>query len=226
MVAGSAKWLAERFYQLKTGYCCTGDYLHWTKSQPTAQCWWCPHPRQTREHLLTGCPKWRKQQRTLWKEVRKETGKGRRWWNDHEPFADRRCSQAVLNFLTSTEVGKTVPAVEEDARSEASEWELQERAEREEERRAEAEALGIEEEEHPLFLPTPPLHGIGGRGVGGVFSFVLFFSRFLGGLGGGHKGSLHCAALRGLRPGNGLYPRHDLDRSHTSYDKTKKKKKI
>ena len=45
------------------------------------------------------------------------------------------------------------------------------------------------------------------------------------GPGGGHKGSLHCAALRGLRPGNGLYPRHDLDRSHTSNDKTKKKKK-
>ena len=155
MVAGSAKWLAERFYQLKTGYCCTGDYLHWTKSQPTAQCWWCPHPRQTREHLLTGCPKWRKQQRALWKEVRKETGKGRRWWNDHEPFADRRCSQAVLNFLASTEVGKTVPAAGEDARSEASEWELRERAEREEERRAEALGRGMEREEHPLFLPTP-----------------------------------------------------------------------
>ena len=57
-----------------------------------------------------------------------------------------------------------------------------------------------------------------------MFSFVLFFSRFLGGPGGGHKGSLHCAALRGLRPGNGLYPRHDLDRSYTSNDKKKEKK--
>ena len=63
----------------------------------------------------------------------------------------------MLNFLASTEVGKTVLAAEEDARSEASEWELRERAERGEERRAEAEALGAEEEEeHPLFLPTPP----------------------------------------------------------------------
>jgi len=58
-----------------------------------------------------------------------------------------------------------------------------------------------------------------------VFSFVIFSSYVLGGPGGGHKGSLHCAALRGRRPGNGLYPRHDLDRSHTSNDKTKKKKK-
>ena len=88
----------------------------------------------------------------------KETGKGRRWWKAHELFADRRCSQAALNFLASTEVGKTVPAADEDARSEASEWELRERAEREEERRAEAETLGrgMEREEHPLFLPTPP----------------------------------------------------------------------
>jgi hypothetical protein len=43
---------------------------------------------------------------------------------------------------------------EEDAQSEASEWELRERREMEEERRAEAEELGGEVEE-PLFLPTP-----------------------------------------------------------------------
>jgi len=37
-VAGSTKRLASRFYQLKTGHCRTGQYLHWTKSRPTAQC--------------------------------------------------------------------------------------------------------------------------------------------------------------------------------------------
>ena len=59
----------------------------------------------------------------------------------------------------------TVPAAEEDARSEASEWELRERAEREEERRAEAEALGrgMEREGHPLFLPTPPFMALAGE---------------------------------------------------------------
>jgi len=70
------------------------------------------------------------------------------------------------------EVGKTVPAVEEDARSEASEWEIRERAEREEERRAEVVALGMEVEELPLFLPTPPLHG--GGGVGDGHEFPIF----------------------------------------------------
>jgi len=159
-VAGSAKRLAARFYQLKTGHCRTGEYLHWTTARPTPQCWWCPHPRQTREHLLKGCPKWRKQQRVLWKEVWKETGKGRARLKAHELFGEPGASQAVLEFLSSTEVGKTVPAAEvgedEDAGSEASEWELRERAEREEERRA--EELGAEdegEEEHGLFLPTP-----------------------------------------------------------------------
>jgi len=51
-------------------------------------------------------------------------------------------------------VGRLVPA-EEDAGSEASEWELRERRERGEERRVEAEELGAESEEQPLFLPTP-----------------------------------------------------------------------
>jgi hypothetical protein len=60
-VAGSTKRLAARFHQLKMGHTRTGEYLHWTKSRPPAQCWWCPHPRQTREHLLKGYPGWRKQ---------------------------------------------------------------------------------------------------------------------------------------------------------------------
>ena len=53
----------------------------------------------------------------------------------------------------TTDVARLVPA-EEDAVSEASEWELRERREREEERRAEAEELGAEREEQPLCLPT------------------------------------------------------------------------
>jgi len=65
----------------------------------------------------------------------------------------------VLNFLSSTDVGKTVPVVEEGAESEVSEWELWERVEREAEWRAEEpNTEGVEEAggEHQLFLPTPP----------------------------------------------------------------------
>ena len=93
-VAGSAKRLAARFYQLKTGHARTGEYLHWTKARPTAQCWWCPHPKQTREHLLKGCPRRRKQQKARWKEVWEETGGGRFRWKAHELFAEQSCSQA------------------------------------------------------------------------------------------------------------------------------------
>jgi len=157
-VAGSTKRLAARFYQLKTGHCLTGEYLHWTKSRPTPQCWWCRCPRQTRHHLLKRCPRWKKEQRTLWEEVYKETGRGRERWKAHELFAESACSQSVLDFLSSTEVGKIAPAEkEDDAESEASERELRERAEQEEEKRAEelvAEDVG-DGGEHRLFLPTP-----------------------------------------------------------------------
>ena len=51
-----------------------------------------------------------------------------------ELLADERCSQAVLDFLATTDVSRTAgPPVaneEDDAASEASEWEAQERAER------------------------------------------------------------------------------------------------
>jgi len=52
VVAGSAKRHASKFYQLKTGHCLTGQYLNWTKSRPTPQCWWCASGTQTRDHLF------------------------------------------------------------------------------------------------------------------------------------------------------------------------------
>ena len=116
---------------------------------------------QTRDHLLKECPKWKDQQKVLWKEVWKETEKRKWQWKAHKLFADARCSQAVLDFLASTEVGKTVPAaaVEEnaDTRSEALQLELW----REREDEEEAEALGARDDRDPgeewlLFLPTPP----------------------------------------------------------------------
>jgi ribonuclease HI len=168
-VAGSAKRLASRFYQLKTGHCLTGEYLHWTKSRPTPQCWWCRCPKQTRHHLLKRCPKWKKEQKDLWEEVWKKTGRGRERWKVHELFAESECSQSILDFLSSTDVGKIVPAVEvDDTGSEVSEWELRERKEREEEMEVEAVALGAEDEgdigeEYRLFLPTPPFMVLAGE---------------------------------------------------------------
>ena len=164
----------------------------------------------------------------LWKEVWEKTGGGRFRWKAHELFAEEECSQAVLEFLSTTEVGKTVPGVAggEDAGSEVSEGELWERAEREEEGGEEGKAQGDGEE--PLFLPTPPFMASAG-GEYGTGAGVSFLCTFLGAFlpfsrnrpGQRAEGGLHCTAARGLRRGNGLYiwaraPRHDLLRSHTS----------
>jgi len=92
----------------------------------------------------------------MWAEVREETGRGKSRWKVWDLLADERYRQAVLDFLSTTDVGRLVPPEEEgDAGSEVSEWELRERREGEEERRVEAEVLGAGEEP-PLFLPTPP----------------------------------------------------------------------
>jgi len=102
-------------------------------------------------------------------------------------LADERCGQAVLDFLSSTDVGRLVPPLKEkdDAGSEVSEWELRERQERQEEREGEAEALGAVDDwatGRNFRCSFPPLiYGIGrrGGGDGSQFSFVLSFVNFL-----------------------------------------------
>jgi hypothetical protein len=120
-----------------------------------ATCWWCVSEIQTCDHLFKEYVQWKEQQKTLWAEVRKETGRWKSRWKVRDLLADERCSRAVLDFLSTTDVGRLVPApVEEDVQSETSEWELRERREREEVRMAEAEGMSAKVEE-PLFLPTP-----------------------------------------------------------------------
>ena len=182
-VAGSTKGLASRFYQLKTGHCRTGQYLRWAKARPTAQCWWCRCPTQTRDHLLKGSSKWKGQQRTLWKEVWEETGRGKHRWKAHELFADRRCSQAVLEILSSTDVGKIYSA------GCGSQRRRRERgvgmgapgapgAGRGKEGGGAWCRGGAGGRGRNTAVPThPALHGIGGWrvGGGGVMAFPLFF---------------------------------------------------
>ena len=113
-----------------------------------------------RDHLFKVCPEWKMQQKILWADVKMETERWKSRWTDRDLLADGRCGQAVLDFLSSTDVGRLVPALEGgDARSEVSEWERRERREWEEEREVEAEEVGAvgklgAGEELPLFLPT------------------------------------------------------------------------
>ena len=91
----------------------------------------------------------------------------------------------MLDFLTSTDVGRLVPPLEKsDNGSQVSEWELRERREREEEREAEAEERGAAGElgageELPLFLPMPPFMASAEEEWGRVaVSLCLFFCSF------------------------------------------------
>ena len=61
----------------------------------------------TRGHLFKDCPQWKSQQKALWAVVREETGRSEDRFKISECFADERCSKAILDFLETTEVGRT-----------------------------------------------------------------------------------------------------------------------
>ena len=92
------------------------------------------------------CPEWKAQQKILWADVRKETGR----WKIRDLPADERCGRAVLDFLSTTDVGGGRGPAGEGAVSEVSEAELREW---EEDQGAGAEEPG--NGELPLSLPTP-----------------------------------------------------------------------
>ena len=127
-VTKASKRLAAGFHQSKTGHCLTGQHLTWTTRRPDATCWWFQHHTQTRDHLFKHCPEWKSQQWALWNTVLTETRKlpgptrERHRTSIAELLTDRRCSQAVPDFLENTDVGKmSGPPVAEEVDEEASE---------------------------------------------------------------------------------------------------------
>jgi len=91
--------------------------------------------------------------------VRKETGRWKDRWKIRDLLVGERCSRAALDFLTSTDLGRQVPAEEEDTVSEVPEVEVREW---EEEQGEGAEEPG--DGEPPLFLPTPDFMASAGEG--------------------------------------------------------------
>ena len=83
------------------------------KSRRSAQCW-CErrNTKQTREHLFKSA-RHGGISRTLWIAVREATNRGKDRLQISQLFADERCSEAVLGFLATTDVGRTVPPAEE-----------------------------------------------------------------------------------------------------------------
>jgi len=84
--------------------------------------------------------------------VKKEAGRWKDRWKVRDLLADGRCSPAVLDFLSSTDVGRRGPAeAEDDAVSAVSELEVREWLEEQGVGAEKADSGG----EPPLFLPTP-----------------------------------------------------------------------
>jgi hypothetical protein len=63
---------------------------------------------QTREHLFKNCPRWKPQQKILWAEVRRETGRGKNRFKIRDLFADERYTRLILDFLRTTEVRRRI----------------------------------------------------------------------------------------------------------------------
>ena len=84
------------------------QYLEWTKNADNTECGWCRYKTQTRDHLFKHRKERKPQQKILWAEVRRETGRGKDRFTIRDLFADERCTSAILDFLRTTKVGSRV----------------------------------------------------------------------------------------------------------------------
>jgi hypothetical protein len=106
------KTIASRFYQLRMNKAPIGPYLAEVGQAADDRCWWCSNesgagPSQTREHLFKHCNRWKEQQATMWREVKKATGGKLTARNTSmaQLFGDERCTAAILEYLRTTEAG-------------------------------------------------------------------------------------------------------------------------
>ena len=66
-----------------------------------------------RHHFFKMCPEWKAQQKILWAEVQEESRRRKSRCRIQDPLANGRCSQAILDFLSTTDVGRPIPAEED-----------------------------------------------------------------------------------------------------------------
>ena len=135
---GTSRELASRFFQLASGHAMIALFLKekfgWVESD---LCWWCCSDRLSREHLFKECKTWKEEIRRLWRKVGDISGeagigaertrirkrnkgfmlgstKGRIGPGNcsiGRLFCDSRFTEAVLEFLADTCVGKAKKVV-------------------------------------------------------------------------------------------------------------------
>ena len=104
---GVRKELAGRYYQLLSGHAATATHLRRIGQAPSEGCWWCGSgERQTRLHLFSRCRRWTPEIKELWRRVNAESGGGPRAPSIRRLFGDPRATEAVLDFLRNTRVGR------------------------------------------------------------------------------------------------------------------------
>jgi ribonuclease HI len=137
----TTKRITTRYFQLKTTHALTGAHLKRIKTIDDDRCWWCNNrERQTVQHLLKDCKRWRQERRKLKKAMKPAV------WNHiniMHLFANRKTTQDILEFLKNTEVGNRKTEKElwkqEEERDETWGW-------REEPREYKRKSEGNEEE--------------------------------------------------------------------------------
>jgi hypothetical protein len=130
VVKDSRKSIAARFYQLKTGQALMGKYLRQIGKRRDMKCWWCGHEYQTRDHLFKWCKRWTREQKWLWVDgqeraqgyegVERVMKKLKISLPMTLVFAEEKCTQALLDFLSVTDVGR-ISGVGEEADSDHQE---------------------------------------------------------------------------------------------------------
>jgi hypothetical protein len=108
---------AAVFLQLAYGHALIGTHLVRRKKKESDAYWWCDSGRkQSRGHLFGGCRAWKRECLALKKRVERLTGKKRKRGQRRSErgarlkvvdlFKDERLTEAVLEFLKDTEIGR------------------------------------------------------------------------------------------------------------------------
>ena len=131
------KEVAGRYYQLLSGHAATAPHLRRVGQASSDECWWCGSgERQTRLHLFTRCRRWTPEIRELWRRVDAEGSGGHRAPSVRRLFNDPQATEAVLDFLRGTRVGRlpglaTFGVMEDEAGADLELWAGNESAEEE-----------------------------------------------------------------------------------------------
>ena len=106
-LALAKKRISERYYQLKIGHAITAEYLYKIKKIENTKCWWCSNRKQTINHLLLECRKWRKERQELLNQIAKK-GLPKILLRDKlakEKLFNPRYIEVMLTFIEKTEIG-------------------------------------------------------------------------------------------------------------------------